>query len=162
MHTVYGRTWSPRSSARVGLPFSFPRRSDRRAVGIVCGVLDRSQVCETPAEQLCGRRCCRSQSVLCWSVLWSLLRSSSGSPSAAVRACPGCPERSRHRLPVHLLVTFTAAASSYTVCKGRKTLCRMHKEMSSKTMTELLLFVNCAVLVRKKHKKRASAYNLRL
>lgn len=149
MHTVYGRTWSPRSSARVGLPFSFPRRSDRRAVGIVCGVLDRSQVCEVPAEQLCGRRCCRSDPRVVHR-------------PAAVRACPGCPERSRHRLPVHLLVTFTAAASSYTVCKGRKTLCRMHKEMSSKTMTELLLFVNCAVLVHKKHKKRVSAYNLRL
>ena len=68
------------------------------------------------------------------------------------------PQRS---LAYNLPVTFTAAPSSYTVCKGRKTLCRMHKEMSSETMTELLLFVNCAVLVRRKHEKRVFACKMR-
>jgi hypothetical protein len=90
------------------LPFSFPRRSDRRAVGIGCGVLDRSQVCEAPAEQLCG--------LVSFTVSLTVNR-----PQIISEKRAGSPEQT---------------------CE--KSLCNMHKEMSSETMTELRLLVNCA------------------
>ena len=58
-------------------------------------------------------------------------------------------------------VTASPQRAFYTVCRPSKTLCRLHKVSSSKTITELLLFVNCAFLVPEKQKKFVFAYKLR-